>query len=145
MELVFNEEEQAKIDAIKAARAIKAKERDVAADEAHKKHLFGHAGGDEMRLIVFALPPVFGGKAIYKVPIDEQWATLQKQSLDAIIKDKKGTPASAAAFIAQRHDLLLYPSLSELQAWRDEIPGLYMKIKDAFESRCDDGQAVTGK
>lgn len=145
MELEFTPEEQAKLDAIKSERAKKAKERNEAANVAHRKHLFEHAQGDEMQLIVFAMPPHLGGKVIYKVPTDEFWDLVQKQNLDAIIKDKKGTQGAVAAKIAENNKLLLYPDVSTLQQWRAEVPGLYLKIKEAFESRCDEGQVVAGK
>jgi hypothetical protein len=145
MELELSPEEQAKVDEIKAARAKKASERNTAANAAHRKHLFEHAGGDEMQLIVFSLPATVGGKAIYKVPSDEAWDAIQKKNLDAIIKDKRGTQGGVAAILAENPKLLLYPDVSTLQQWKVEMPGLYLKIKEAFEARCDDGQAVTGK
>ncbi len=145
MDLVFTEEEQKKIDGINAERSKKAKERNAAANDAHKKHLFEHACGDEMQLIVFTMPVVYGGKVIYKVPGDEYWDVIQKKNLDAIIKDKKGTQGAVAGLIAENAKLLLYPDVSTLQQWRSEVPGLYLKIKEAFEERCDDGRAVTGK
>lgn len=144
-ELVLTEEQQAKLDEIKAARAKRAAERNAAANAAHAKHLFEHAQGDEMALIVCDMPPVFGGKVIYKVPSEEYWDLIQKKNLDAIIKDKKGTQGGVAAIIAENAKLLLYPDVPTLQQWRAEVPGLYLKIKDAFEERCDNGQPATGK
>jgi hypothetical protein len=145
LELILDKEQQEKLDAIKSARTAKAAARNAAANEAHIKHLFEHAQGDEMQLIVFSMPAAFGGKAIYKVPTDEYWDVIQKKNLDAIIKDKKGTQGGVAAMIAENHKLLLYPDPSTLQEWRKEVPGLYVQIKDAFEERCDHGKAVTGK
>ena len=145
MDLEFTKEEQDKLDATKAARGAKAAERNEKADAAHKTHLFGHAEGDEMQIIVFSMPPTFGGKAIYKVPAEEFWQVIQKKALDAIIKDKKGTQGGVAAIIAENKNLLLYPDVSELQQWKKEVPGLYLKIKDAFEERCDEGKEVSGK
>jgi hypothetical protein len=145
MELVLTKEQQDKLDAIKAARVAKASARNEASNEAHVKHLFEHAGGDEMGLIVYTLPAHMGGKVIYRVPIHEVWAKVQKAFLDAIVKDSKGTPTSAAAIIVESPSLLLHPDISTLQSYRDEIPGLYMEIKEAFETRCDKGQIVSGK
>lgn len=145
MDFEISKEEQERIDAIRAERAKKAKERNDAANAAHRKHFFEHAQADEMQLIVFSMPTVFGGKAIYKVPSEEYWDTIQKKNLDAIIKDKKGTQGAVASLIAENSKLLLYPDVSTLQSWREEVPGIYLKIKEAFEERCDDGKAVTGK
>jgi hypothetical protein len=145
MELDFSKEEQDKLDAIKSARAKKATERNEKADAAHKMHLFGHAEGDKMQLIVYSMSDAFGGKVIYKVPAEEFWEVIQKKTLDAIIKDKKGTQGAVAAIIAENKNLLLYPDVSELQAWKKEVPGFYLKIKEAFEERCDEGKEVSGK
>ncbi len=144
MEVEFDEEIAAKIKAVDAARFAKAEERNAAFKEGYKKAM-EKVGYDRTRLIVQTMPEVFGGGTIHKVPTPETWAMCNKHIASALISDgKKGNQSTAVAGLVEHHALLEHPSISEMQSWKAELPGLYDRIHDAMESRCSHGQ-VTGK
>jgi hypothetical protein len=138
----FTAEELAKVEAVDAARANREAERSAAAAVAYKKAL-ADVGWDRSRLIVHPMPDGFGGAVIHKIPAFEAWAMLDKRVLKALTSDgKKDDYAAAVAGLIENPALRIHPSLSELQEYRDELPGLYGQVKTTLDARCEHGSYV---
>lgn len=135
----FTAEEQAKINAIEEAQASLEEKRNGDAGIAYKKGLEA-VGWDKRKLIVHTMPDGFGGAVIHKIPSYETWALLDKRILKSLTSDgKKDDYAAAVAGLLENAALLVHPSVSELQQWRDELPGLYGQIKTTLDARLDHG------
>lgn len=144
LEFKISADLQAKIEAKRAARAALEKRRDEEAAAAYVKAL-EEVDGDETRLIIHPIPGGFGGATIHRVPSPEFWALQEKQILTAITSEgKKASYAATTAALVENNKLLVHPSLSELQAWAIEQPGLYGRIKSEIEARVEHGN-VLGK
>lgn len=139
LNITFNEEETKAMAAVETARKTLEKERNGAAETAYKKAL-ADVGYDRSRLIVHTMPNGFGGAVIHKVPSFETWTMFSKRALKAISTDgKKDDYHVAMTQLVEQPALLVYPAIDELQKWRDELPGLYGKIHDTMEARCNEG------
>ncbi len=143
MQIQFTKEEYEKIQAMRAAKASRAAERNKAAEAAYKKALFEAVDGDEDRLVVFTMPESFGGAVIHMLPTPEAWAVVSKKLTKALISDgKKESTVSAIAQLVENTKLLVHPAIDELQRWQVELPDLYSEIHTVMDARCSHGQSA---
>ena len=143
LQIEFTKEEQEKLTAKRAAKSGRADERNASAAAAYKKALFDVCDGDEDALIVFTMPDRFGGAIIHRLPTPEAWAVISKKIVSALVSDgKKANAADAIASLVENGKLLVHPSISELQAMRDELPDLYSEIHNVMDARCSHGQSA---
>lgn len=143
LQIEFSPEEKEKLLAKRAAKAVQAESRDAAATAAYKKALFDDCDGDEDRLIVFTMPEKFGGAVVHRLPTPEAWAAISKQVTKALLSDgKKADTAASIASLVENSKLLVHPPLSELQAWREQLPDLYSEIHNVMDARCSHGQSA---
>lgn len=139
LNIEFSAEEKAKIDAAKQARASAEEKRNAEAAAAYKKALEA-VGWDQSKLIVHTMPDGFGGAVIHKIPDYGAWAMLDRRIMKALTSDgKKDDYGAAVAGLVEHGAVLVHPMLSDLQQWRDELPGLYGQIKGTLDARCDHG------
>lgn len=143
LQIEYTDEEKAKLLAVRAAKAGRADERNASASTAYKKALFELCDGDEDKLIVTTMPTQFGGAIIHRLPTPEAWAVISKKIVSALVSDgKKANAADAIASLVENGKLLVHPSISELQAMRDELPDLYSEIHNVMDARCSHGQSA---
>lgn len=143
LQIEYTKEEQEKLLAARAAKANRADERNTAAAAAYKKALFDVVDGDEDKLIVFTMPDRFGGAIIHRLPTPEAWTVISKKIVSALVSDgKKANAADAIASLVENGKLLVHPSISELQAMREELPDLYSEIHNVMDARCSHGQSA---
>lgn len=139
----FSKEEKERLLAKRAAKQAQAEQRDADASAAYKKALFDECDGDEDRLIVFTMPEKFGGAVVHRLPTPEAWAAISKQVTKALISDgKKADTAASIGSLVENSKLLVHPPLSELQAWREQLPDLYSEIHNVMDARCSHGQSA---
>ena len=137
--VAFTAEELAKIQAVETAQETAEESRNKAAEAAYKKAL-AEVGWDKRKLIVHTMPDGFGGAVIHKIPAYETWAMLDKRIMKALTSDgKKDDYSAAVAGLIELPELLMHPSLPELQQYRDELPGLYGQIKSTMDARVEHG------
>ena len=135
----FTAEELAKIQAVEAAQESAEEARNKAAEVAYKKAL-AEVGWDKRKLIVHTMPDGFGGAVIHKIPAYGAWALLDKRIMKALTSDgKKDDYTAAVTGLIELPELLMHPSLPELQQYRDELPGLYGQIKSTMDARVEHG------
>ena len=143
LQIEYTKEEMDKLLAARAAKANRADERNASAAVAYKKALFELCDGDEDKLIVFTMPDRFGGAIVHRLPTHEAWSVVSKKVVSAIISDgKKANAADAVAALVENGKLLVHPSISELQAMRDELPDLYDQVHTVMDARCASGQTA---
>lgn len=143
LQIEFTDEEKAKLLAKRAAKAGRADERNASAAMAYKKALFELCDGDEDKLIVFTMPDRMGGAIVHRLPTHEAWALVSKKRLSALISDgKKASAADTVAALVENVNLLVHPPISELQAYRDELPDLYEQIHTVMDASCASGQSA---
>lgn len=143
LQIEYTKDEMDKLLAKRTAKKTMAEDRNKAAAEAYKKELFDQCDGDENALIVFTMPEKFGGAVIHKLPTPEAWAAISKQVTKALLSDgKKADTAASIASLVENAKLLVHPSHSELQSWRDELPDLYSEIHNVMDARCSHGQSA---
>jgi hypothetical protein len=143
LQIVYTKEEMERLQAKRAAKASQAGQRDADAAAAYKKALFDEVDGDEDRLIVFTMPEKFGGAVIHHLMTPEAWAAISKQVTRAMLSDgKKADTAASIASLVENTKLLVHPSLSELQTWREELPDLYSEIHNVMDARVSHGQSA---
>lgn len=143
LQIEYTKEEMERLQAKRAAKASQAEQRDAAAAAAYKKALFEVCDGDEDGLIVFTMPEKFGGAVIHRLPTPEAWEVVSKRLTKALISDqKKADSGTAIASLVENAKLLMHPPLSELQAWREQLPDLYSEIHNVMDARCSHGQSA---
>ena len=138
-QIKLTDEQKAKAEAVEAKRKSVETARDEAATNAYAK-AFDDVGCDASKLIVHELPEGFGGGVIHRLPSKEEWTILSRRSIrDFASKVKDDDHFRAVAHVIENPKLLIYPPLNELQALCNELPGLYAKIHDTIENRCNNG------
>lgn len=143
LQIEYTTEERDRLLAKRAAKATQAEQRNADSAAAYKKALFDICDGDEDALIVFTMPEKYGGAVIHRLPTPEAWAAISKQVTKAMLSDgKKADTAQAIASLVENAKLLVHPSISDLQSWREQLPDLYSEIHNVMDARVSHGQSA---